>query len=450
MLMGEWGICMKFNNDFYEEDTNSGPNMTVIYMVLIMSTVILGVLAIVLWANKGMNHNNGSGYAKALAQKQEREQQTMITEGEVPAAASAGDTLTSGNLTSDQLDIWTLPDTGREKQTASSGRNNGTVTNQTTGEVVIGGSDSKDENTKTATADELAKGKTSVYDMTEKENLKEDEKASKDSKKDDDKETKDDEEDKEDDEDRIQITHSDGSKEWVDIDEDIKKNTYDFSNLKYQEPIMRYYVDGKVASCFGVDISSNLGDIDFEKLKNAGCEFCMIKIGSRGYSSGNIVFDEKYKDYLSGAKKAGLNIGVYFCSQAVSKNEAREEAEELIAAIEDYPVKYPVAFVMESIEDDMAGIEMLDTEERTKIAKAFMDEVKDAGYMPVLYGDKEWLLTMLDMEELEKYDVWYAQDGNKPDYPYEFKMWQYKSEGKVNGISQNVPLIMSFTDYSKK
>ena len=182
---------MKFNNDFYEEDTNSGPNMTVIYMVLIMSTVILGVLAIVLWANKGMNHNNGSGYAKALAQKQEREQQTMITEGEVPAAASAGDTLTSGNLTSDQLDIWTLPDTGREKQTASSGRNNGTVTNQTTGEVVIGGSDSKDENTKTATADELAKGKTSVYDMTEKENLKEDEKASKDSKKDDDKETKD-------------------------------------------------------------------------------------------------------------------------------------------------------------------------------------------------------------------------------------------------------------------
>ena len=161
------------------------------------------------------------------------------------------------------------------------------------------------------------------------------------------------------------------------------------------------------------------------------------------------MFDEKYKDNLKAAKKAGLDIGVYFCSQAVNKSEAREEADELLDAIADYDVKYPVAFVMETVEGDMARIEALNMEDRTSVAKAFLDRVYDEGYTPMLYGDKEWLLTMLDMERLSDYDVWYAQDSKEPDYPYEFGMWQYDSNTSVNGVSGKVAMSMSFTGYSK-
>ena len=212
---------------------------------------------------------------------------------------------------------------------------------------------------------------------------------------------------------------------------------------------MNYYEDGKLVSKCGVDISANQGDVDFGKLKSAGCDFVMLKVGARGYSSGNIVSDENFQDNLKAAKKAGLDIGVYFCSQAVSKAEAREEADELLDAISGSSVKYPVAFVMETVDDDMARIEALDMADRTQVAKAFMDRVEDAGYKPMIYGDKEWLLTMVDMENLQDYDVWFAQDSDEPEYPYEFGMWQYDSDASVKGISGDATMIMSFKDYAK-
>lgn len=417
------------NDDYYEEEHGSGSKMIYVYMVLIMSVVILGVTALVFWANGSKSKSDGSGYAAAVAQ---REAQTALSAN--AAADNSATVISENKLTSDQLDIWTLPDTGRTSGGSKSG--NGTVTNQTTGETVSESSSEESSGDKAATADELANGKTSVYDMADKENIKDDN----------------DTEDKKDTEDdgRIQVTHADGTKEWVDINENIPKNDYDYSNLKYQKPVMNYYEEGKLVSSCGADISANQGEVDFAKLKKAGCDFVMIKVGARGYSSGNIVFDENYKDNLKAAKKAGLDIGVYFCSQAVSKSEAREEADELLDAIADYNVKYPVAFVMENVEGDMARIEALDVESRTTIAKAFLDRVADEGYTAMLYGDKEWLLTMVDMERLTGYDVWYAQDSKEPDYPYEFGMWQYDSGATVNGASGKVAMSISFTDYSSQ
>ncbi len=427
---------MKLQNDgYYEEEHGSGSNMIYVYMVLIMSVVILGVTAIVFWVNSSKSRNDGSGYAAAVAQRDAQTAQSANMD-----SGSAATVISDNKLTSDDLDIWTLPDTGRTTGGSKSNKNNGTVKNQTTGETVIEGSSEEESGDKTVTADELAKGKTSVYDMPDKENIKDEE----DTQENDKKVEKDKEE-----ESRIQVKRSDGTKEWVDLSQDIERNDYDYANLKYQKPVMNYFEEGKIVSKCGADISANQGDVDFSKLKKAGCDFVMIKIGARGYSSGNIVFDEKYKDNLKAAKKAGLDIGVYFCSQAVNKSEAREEADELLDAIADYDVKYPVAFVMETVEGDMARIEALNMEDRTSVAKAFLDRVYDEGYTPMLYGDKEWLLTMLDMERLSDYDVWYAQDSKEPDYPYEFGMWQYDSNTSVNGVSGKVAMSMSFTDYSK-
>lgn len=441
---------MKLHDDYYEEEHGSGSRLTYVYMALIMSTVILGVVALVFWANQSQSRSDGSGYAAAVAQKEAK-----AAEANKKMEANASESvIAESKLTSDDLDIWTLPDTGREKNSTTSGRNNGTVTNQTTGETVVDGSaNTSDSASKSQTADELSNGKTSVYDMTAKEDVSGDKKsdgdtAGKDKEKDEDGKDEDDEKDH-DEETRIQVKHSDGTKEWVDINEDISRNKYDFSKLTYQKPFMNYYEDGKLVSKCGVDISANQGDVDFDKLKSAGCDFVMLKAGARGYSSGNLVSDEYFRDNLKAAKKAGLDIGVYFCSQAVTKSEAREEADEVIDAISGSSVKYPVVFVMENVIGDMARIEALDMTDRTQIAKAFMDRVEDAGYKPMIYGDKEWLLTMVDMEDLQDYDVWFAQDSEEPEYPYEFGMWQYDTGASIKGISGDATMIMSFKDYAK-
>ncbi|MCI9387261.1 MAG: glycoside hydrolase family 25 protein [Lachnospiraceae bacterium] len=432
-------INMKLHDDYYEEEHSSGSKMVYVYMALIMSVVILGVTALVFWANQSKSRSDGSGYAAALAQK---EAKASETNRQIEANASEN-VIAESKLTSDDLDIWSLPDTGRDKNKNQPNKNNGTVTNQTTGETVIDGSADKSDSTdKSQTADELSNGKTSVYDMTNKEDINGDKKT-------DSNEEENEKDDDEDDDKSIQVKHSDGTKEWVDINKDIPKNKYDYSNLTYQKPFMNYKEDGKVVSKCGVDISANQGDVDFGKLKNAGCDFVMIKVGARGYSSGNIVMDMNYQDNLKAAKKAGLDIGVYFCSQAVSKAEAREEADELLDAISGYSVKYPVVFAMEIVDNDMARIESLEMTDRTQIARAFMDRIEDAGYKPMIYGDKEWLLTMVDMEELQDYDVWFAQDSDKPEYPYEFGMWQYDSDASIKGISGDAAMIMSFKDYAK-
>ena len=100
-------------------------------------------------------------------------------------------------------------------------------------------------------------------------------------------------------------------------------------------------------------------------------------------------------------------------------------------------------------DDDMARIEALEQADRTQVAKAFLNRVEDAGYTPMVYGDKEWLLTMVDMEELQDYEVWFAQDSDEPEYPYEFGMWQYDSDASIKGIKGDAAMIISFKDYAK-
>lgn len=408
---------MRYMADEYEQE--QGSNMTLIYMALAMSTVILVVVGLMFLVNKPtrgskVNHAQQIAAAKEVSQTQ--------------AVVDSVNALVSGStLTSNQLDIWNLPDTGRKDDTIVDNGKNGTVTNQTTGKTVIEGSKSQDSEN---TAEALTQGKTEVYDMTKKESMQDS--------------------DDMDDGKHTLVTYQDGSTEWVEINDKLAANSYDTAKFVYQNPQMKYYVNGKQASWFGVDISSKQGIVDFEKLKKAGVDFVMIKVGGRGYSSGNIVLDSSYKDYMNGAKNAGLGIGVYFYSQAVDKDEVCEEAETLLELIKDYPVKYPVVFDMESVEGDMARTDALDVSTRTELARIFLKTIKAEGYTPMLYGDKEWLVTKLDLEKLQDYDVWLSQEADTPDYPYEYTMWQYNKSGTVSGISGTAGLNISLVNYSGK
>lgn len=246
------------------------------------------------------------------------------------------------------------------------------------------------------------------------------------------------------------ITYADGKEEWVLISPYLTKNDYDFTKLVCQSNLMKYYEDGKKVSYVGTDISKYQDYVDFVKLKKAGIEFVMLRVGARGYGTGQIMMDDYFQDNIKRATDAGLEVGVYFFSQAITEDEAVEEANVVLESIKDYAITYPVAFDMEYIDNDTARIDDLTRDEKTKIAKKFLETIKNAGYIPMVYGDKEWLIKQVDLSKLNDYDIWLAQPGDLPDYPYKFSMWQYSHTATIDGIAGYADLNISFIDYSEK
>lgn len=248
------------------------------------------------------------------------------------------------------------------------------------------------------------------------------------------------------------VENEDGTGEWVAISPYLLTHDYDFINLINSNGKMKYYVDNKCVSYFGVDISKEQDYIDFVKLKKAGADFVMIRAALRGYSTGTLSVDDYFYDNIKRASDAGLNIGLYFSSQAITEAEAKEEAAYLLGIIEDYSVNYPIAFVQTKVTNDKARTDKLSKNERTKISKAFMNAIKDAGYMPMLYGTKAQLIKQYDLSKIiSDYDIWLSQtDCDAPDFPYKFSMWQYNKKGSIDGIAGDVNLNISFIDFSVK
>ncbi len=246
------------------------------------------------------------------------------------------------------------------------------------------------------------------------------------------------------------VINANGEEEWVLINSYLTKHAYDFTGLVCQSDIMKYYVDGKQTSYAGVDISEEQDYVDFVKLKKSGISFVMLRVGARKYSTGQIKLDEYFSDNIKRATDAGLDVGVYFFSQAISEAEAVEEANFVLESIKGYEVSYPIVFQMSYINNDSSRIDSLDVDQKTDIAEKFLQTVKDAGYVPMVYGTKEWLIKRVDLSRLNEYDIWLSQPGDLPDYPYKFSVWQYATDGNVGGISGGANLNISFIDYSEK
>lgn len=246
------------------------------------------------------------------------------------------------------------------------------------------------------------------------------------------------------------IVHDNGTEEWVSINQYLARNNYDYSGLVYQRPLMKYYENNTRVSYAGVDISKTQDYVDFLELRRAGIDFVMLRLGQRGYSSGEITMDEYFMDNLKRASEAGLDVGVYFFSQAVTVEEAEEEAQFVIDTLSENKIQYPVVFAMDSIPNEVSRIDSLDKMQRTNIALAFMDKIRENGYFPMIYGDKEWLIQKLSLGSMIGYDVWLSQEMDIPDYPYQFVMWQYTTHGSIAGIAGDANLNICFIDYSVK
>ncbi len=248
------------------------------------------------------------------------------------------------------------------------------------------------------------------------------------------------------------ITNRDGTEEWVLISPYLTKNTYDFTKMEDKAGLKRYMENGRKTSYVGVDISKHTGKVYFPSLKAAGVDYVMIRLGSRGYSTGQITLDENFKENIEGAIEAGLDVGIYFYSQAVSQDEAVQEANFVVQNLEPYRahVKYPVAFNMGFVSNDKSRIEGLGREDKTAVTVSFLDAVRAAGYVPMIYGDKEWLIKEVDLTKLQDYDVWLSQEEEIPDYPYRYAMWQYNTDGVLNGIDGGADLNICFVSYSER
>lgn len=226
------------------------------------------------------------------------------------------------------------------------------------------------------------------------------------------------------------------------VNDKLALNTVKNEQLKVTEDGEVLYTDknGKVISKKGIDISKYQGDVNWDKVAKDGVEFVMLRVGYRGYGTGAIVLDEKFDDNVKGATKAGLKVGVYFFSQAISKEEAEEEAEFVLEHIKDYKVELPIVFDTEDIPDDSARTEGLTKKEHTQFAIAFCEKVKEAGYKPMIYASLKWFTLSLDMKELEDYEKWYAYYDTDLYNPYKFTMWQYSESGSVDGVEGKVDM----------
>ncbi|MDE5599089.1 MAG: hypothetical protein K2J04_14835, partial [Lachnospiraceae bacterium] len=167
---------------------------------------------------------------------------------------------------------------------------------------------------------------------------------------------------------------------------------------------------------------------------------------------GQLSLDDNFVENIEDAIDAGLDIGVYFYSQAVTLEEATQEANFVAQNLEPYKehINYPVAFDMESVPNDKARIDGLSREDKTAISAAFLSGIQAAGYVPMLYGNKEWLIKNIDLAQLQNYDVWLSEDEDIPDYPYQYTMWQYTTTGVLNGITGDANLNICFVSYSDR
>ena len=201
--------------------------------------------------------------------------------------------------------------------------------------------------------------------------------------------------------------------------------------------------EGVRSGTIGIDVSKYQPTVDWKKVKNAGINFVMIRCGYRGYGSGVLVEDPMYKSHITGAKAAGLRVGVYFFSQAVNEAEAVEEASMAVSLAKKYGINMPIAIDSEYAAGGSGRADRLSKSDRTAITKAFCNTVKSAGYTPMVYASKSWFSDHLNASQLSGYRIWVAHYANKCGYTGSYHIWQNTDKGKVDGIPGYVDMNIS-------
>ena len=183
----------------------------------------------------------------------------------------------------------------------------------------------------------------------------------------------------------------------------------------------------------GIDVSEHQHEIDWS-LASRKIDYAYIRLGYRGYTEGGVFEDPYFVPNIKGAKENGLQTGVYFFSQAISVEEAVEEAEFVIKKLKNFDVDLPVVFDWEKIEGG-ARTDVVTPELLNECALAFCSKIEEAGYEAAVYFNRYIGYYMYDLSKLTDYEFWLAVPGDHPDFYYATQMWQYTFDAKIPGIS---------------
>lgn len=200
----------------------------------------------------------------------------------------------------------------------------------------------------------------------------------------------------------------------------------------------------------GVDVSEHQLDIDWKQVAASGVDYAYIRVGWRGYTEGGLFEDAYFERNIQGALDAGLHVGVYMFSQAVTVQEAIEEADFVLERIGKYNVTLPVVFDWEKIEAAEARSHGLTMELRTDCARAFCETVKSAGYVPCVYFNRNLGYYGYDLTRLTDYEFWFSlPESGFPNFYYACDMWQYSFTETVPGIAEPTDMNLWFIAKSK-
>jgi GH25 family lysozyme M1 (1,4-beta-N-acetylmuramidase) len=227
-------------------------------------------------------------------------------------------------------------------------------------------------------------------------------------------------------------------------------NTYAAEDFVQAGGFLTYAGDGP--GYIGVDVSSYQGQIDWAAVAEAGVEFAVIRAGYRGYTEGGLHEDVCFRQNMDGALSAGLEVGVYFFSQAVTEAEAEEEAQFLLELLDGYDLTYPVVFDWERQSADTSRTRDTDGQTQTACAAAFCRTIQAAGYLPMVYFSPSKGYDELDLEQLSAWPFWlahYTEGWSATTFQYHFAVWQYAKDGQVDGIEGQVDLDLCLTDFSQ-
>ncbi|MBQ6040156.1 MAG: glycoside hydrolase family 25 protein [Oscillospiraceae bacterium] len=243
---------------------------------------------------------------------------------------------------------------------------------------------------------------------------------------------------------------------WLPVLADVPLSSHPLENMKMlpNGRMISYDENGNLNALTGIDISSHNTVEDWNALKADGIDFVMLRAGYRGYGvgTGKLTKDEKFRQYYHAAKEAGLLVGAYFFSQAITEEEAVEEAILTAQQLEGCELDFPVAYDWELIlhDDEGARTDNVPVDTLTDCVLAYCQNIEAFGYKAIVYQNKRTTLFKLDLPRIKDIPFWLAEYGDGPTYIYDYDMWQYSCSGTVAGISGNVDLNLCFRDFSQE
>lgn len=231
----------------------------------------------------------------------------------------------------------------------------------------------------------------------------------------------------------------------LDVDDTLPINTFSLKDfVSHDSGRITYNGDGAI---YGIDVSSFQGNINWTAVKASGIDFAIIRLGFRGSGEGGLFADKNFQDNITNAAAAGINVGVYFFSQAITIEEAEEEAEYVLEVLDGQKLQYPIFFDWEpgTDEDDRTNA-IYSSPLINEFAVAFCNVINNAGYESGVYFNGHQGYLQYDFNHFDNEVLWLAEYGNPyPKFYYYFDMWQYSCTGTIDGIDTPVDLNIHFT-----